>query len=46
MVKEDNEVLQLAECWRPYRSLAVAYLFQAAFENGKTRLASVRRSRD
>lgn len=27
------EVLQLAERWRPYRSLATAYLFQAAFDN-------------
>lgn len=34
---DPDEVLQLAERWRPYRSLAVAYLFQAAFENGKTR---------
>jgi len=27
-----QEVLQIAESWRPYRSLATAYLFQAAFE--------------
>ncbi len=27
-----QEVLQIAEPWRPYRSLATAYLFQAAFE--------------
>lgn len=24
-------MLQIAEPWRPYRSLATAYLFQAAF---------------
>jgi DNA-3-methyladenine glycosylase II len=29
-----QEVLQIAEPWRPYRSLATAYLFQAAFEPG------------
>jgi DNA-3-methyladenine glycosylase II len=27
-----DEVIQLAEHWRPYRSLATAYLFQAAFD--------------
>ena len=27
-----QEVLQLAEPWRPYRSLATSYLFQAAFD--------------
>lgn len=27
-----QEVLQIAEPWRPYRSLATAYLFQTAFE--------------
>ncbi len=27
-----QEVLQIAEHWRPYRSLASAYLFQAAFD--------------
>jgi DNA-3-methyladenine glycosylase II len=27
-----QEVLQLAERWRPYRSLATSYLFQAAFD--------------
>jgi 3-methyladenine DNA glycosylase/8-oxoguanine DNA glycosylase len=26
------EVLQLAERWRPYRSLAVGYLFASQFE--------------
>jgi DNA-3-methyladenine glycosylase II len=28
-----QEVLQIAEPWRPYRSLATAYLFQTAFES-------------
>ncbi|MGZ4510621.1 MAG: DNA-3-methyladenine glycosylase family protein [Mycobacterium sp.] len=28
----DTEVVDLAERWRPWRSLAAAYLFQAAFE--------------
>ena len=27
-----EEVLRIAEPWRPYRSLATAYLFQAGFE--------------
>jgi DNA-3-methyladenine glycosylase II len=27
-----EEVLQISQPWRPYRSLATAYLFQAAFE--------------
>jgi DNA-3-methyladenine glycosylase II len=27
-----DEVLMIAEKWRPYRSLATAYLFSAAFE--------------
>jgi len=29
----EKEVLALAERWRPWRSLAAAYLFQAAFED-------------
>ena len=29
----EKEVLALAERWRPWRSLATAYLFQAAFED-------------
>lgn len=29
----EREVLALAERWRPWRSLAAAYLFQAAFED-------------
>jgi len=28
------QVLEMAEPWRPHRSLATAYLFQAAFEEG------------
>jgi DNA-3-methyladenine glycosylase II len=31
-VPEEDEVLAIAEKWRPYRSLATAYLFAAAFE--------------
>ena len=27
-----QEVLDIAEKWRPYRSLATSYLFSAAFE--------------
>lgn len=30
-----DEVLQIAEPWRPYRSLATAYLFQTAFDKYK-----------
>ena len=29
-----QEVLEIAEKWRPYRSLATSYLFSAAFESG------------
>ncbi len=32
----EREVLDLAERWRPWRSLAAAYLFQAAFDGGPT----------
>ena len=28
----EPEVLQIAERWRPYRSLAVSYLFASEFE--------------
>ena len=28
----DDEMLQIAERWRPYRSLAVSYLFAAEYE--------------
>ena len=31
----EEEVLAIAEKWRPYRSLATAYLFSAAFEDGQ-----------
>jgi DNA-3-methyladenine glycosylase II len=30
-----QEVLAIAEKWRPYRSLATSYLFSAAFQPGK-----------
>ena len=30
----DDEMVQLAERWRPYRSLAVSYLFASEFEKG------------
>ena len=30
----DEEMLQLAERWRPYRSLAVSYLFASEYEGG------------
>jgi DNA-3-methyladenine glycosylase II len=33
----EAEVLAIAERWRPYRSLATAYLFSAAFDGGKAR---------
>jgi 3-methyladenine DNA glycosylase/8-oxoguanine DNA glycosylase len=29
-----NELVQLAERWRPYRSLAASYLFASEFEKG------------
>jgi DNA-3-methyladenine glycosylase II len=31
-----QEVLAIAETWRPYRSLATSYLFSAAFERTET----------
>ncbi len=31
-----QEVLSIAEKWRPYRSLATSYLFSAAFEPSET----------
>ncbi len=31
----EDEVLAIAEKWRPYRSLATAYLFSAAFEEAQ-----------
>ncbi len=30
----EDEMVQLAERWRPYRSLAVSYLFASEFEEG------------
>jgi DNA-3-methyladenine glycosylase II len=30
-----DEVLAIAEKWRPYRSLATSYLFSAAFEQAE-----------
>ena len=30
----EDEMVQVAEPWRPYRSLAVSYLFASEFENG------------
>ena len=30
----EDEMVQVAERWRPYRSLAVSYLFTSAFEKG------------
>jgi DNA-3-methyladenine glycosylase II len=36
----EDEVLAIAEKWRPYRSLATAYLFSAAFEEAQARQSS------
>jgi DNA-3-methyladenine glycosylase II len=30
----EEEMVQLAERWRPYRSLAVSYLFASEYEGG------------
>jgi DNA-3-methyladenine glycosylase II len=35
-----QEVLDIAEKWRPYRSLATSYLFSAAFEPGPAQASS------
>jgi DNA-3-methyladenine glycosylase II len=35
-----DEVLAIAERWRPYRSLATSYLFSAAFEPAGTRVVA------
>jgi DNA-3-methyladenine glycosylase II len=32
----EQEVLAIAEKWRPFRSLATSYLFASAFERDKT----------
>jgi DNA-3-methyladenine glycosylase II len=37
-----QEVLAIAEKWRPYRSLATSYLFSAAFERTETPLVAPR----
>ncbi|HXY44147.1 MAG TPA: hypothetical protein VEH29_08155 [Acidimicrobiales bacterium] len=37
-----DEVLRIAEPWRPYRSLATAYLFQAGFDRSTPDPASTR----
>ncbi len=34
-IPAEEEVLAIAEKWRPYRSLATGYLFSAAFDEGK-----------
>jgi len=39
-----QEVLAIADKWRPYRSLATSYLFSAAFEPTKTPPATRHRS--
>jgi DNA-3-methyladenine glycosylase II len=39
-----QEVLSIAEPWRPYRSLATAYLFQVALDDPGARLDAVRDS--
>ena len=31
-----NQVLAIAESWRPYRSLATSYLFAAAYQPDET----------
>jgi DNA-3-methyladenine glycosylase II len=31
----DSQFVELAECWRPYRSLAVSYLFSSEFEEAR-----------
>jgi DNA-3-methyladenine glycosylase II len=30
----EDEMVQIAERWRPYRSLAVSYLFASEYEKG------------
>ena len=37
-----QEVLDIAEAWRPYRSLATSYLFSAAFESAQVPQAAPR----
>ena len=38
----EQEVLAIAEKWRPYRSLATSYLFFAAFEQSEAPLVAPR----
>ena len=40
-----QEVLEIAEKWRPYRSLATSYLFSAAFQPAEARSAPSHRER-
>jgi DNA-3-methyladenine glycosylase II len=35
LLTAEQEVLAIAEKWRPYRSLATSYLFSAAFDPGR-----------
>jgi hypothetical protein len=37
--RPEQEVLAIAEKWRPYRSLATSYLFSAAFEPAEAPIA-------
>jgi DNA-3-methyladenine glycosylase II len=39
-----QEVLAIVDKWRPYRSLAISYLFSAAYEPAETPPAVPRRS--
>lgn len=43
-IPNQQEVLAIAEKWRPYRSLATSYLFSAAFDAAEVPLAASRRS--
>jgi DNA-3-methyladenine glycosylase II len=40
-----QEVLDIADIWRPYRSLATSYLFSAAFESARHRQSPRRHHR-
>jgi 3-methyladenine DNA glycosylase/8-oxoguanine DNA glycosylase len=41
-VPAEHEVLAIAEKWRPYRSLAVSYLFSAAFESAEAEITTTK----
>jgi DNA-3-methyladenine glycosylase II len=43
-VPAEEEVLAIAEKWRPYRSLATAYLFSAAYEEDHVPISDERRT--